>query len=74
MPALCPDPVGDDAGEDQDHPEEDDEVGRVLGQRERPDHGVVHVRDERVLVDVREQTEHDHERTDLRETRHGPAA
>ena len=41
LPALRTDPVGDDAGEDEDHPDHDHEMGEVLLERERPDQLVV---------------------------------
>jgi hypothetical protein len=53
VPALRPNPVGDDAGEDEGHPEHDDEVGEVLPERERPDQLVV----DRVECGVRHEIE-----------------
>jgi hypothetical protein len=64
-PAFEADPVGDDADEDEDHPDEDDEMGEVLPQREGPEPGVCRVR-EVVLDEVEEQSEGDHDRAELR--------
>src|SRR5690348_4769323 len=52
--ARVAEPVGDDAGEPQDHADEDDEVSRMLARREaRAD------RRERVLGQVEDEAEHD---------------
>jgi len=41
QPAVRADPVGDDAGEDEDHPQHDHEMGQVLPEGERTDELVV---------------------------------
>ena len=61
-PARVADPVGDDADEAQDHSDEDDEMGRVLPDREpgrRPGGR------ERVLGQVEDQAEGDRRGTGL---------
>jgi hypothetical protein len=64
-PAFEADPVGDDADEDEDHPDEDDEMCEVLTDRERPDPGGTGVR-EVVLDEVEQQPAGDHDRAELR--------
>src|SRR4029079_13970489 len=63
-PARVADPVGDDADEAQDHSDEDDEMGRVLPDREpgrRPG------RREGMLRQVEDQAEDDRRGTGLRQ-------
>jgi hypothetical protein len=67
-PALEADSVGDDADEDEDHSDQHDEVGGVLGQRERTDPWIADVR-QVVLDEIEEQAEGDDDRADLREAR-----
>jgi hypothetical protein len=71
-PALETDAVGDDADEDEDHPDEDDEMGEVLGHRECPDPWLARVR-QVVLDEIEQEPEGDHDRTELREPGDGPA-
>jgi hypothetical protein len=53
LPALRANPVGDDAGEDEGHPDHDGQVGEVLPEREAADQLVV----DRVEDGVGEQIE-----------------
>jgi hypothetical protein len=69
-PALEADPAGDDAGEDEDHPDEHDQVSEVLTDRERTESGFADVR-EVVLDEIEEQPEGDHDGTELREPGQG---
>jgi hypothetical protein len=55
--AADPSPDADDSGENQDHADENDEMCRVLGQREAGDASLVDVGDEIVLDEVEQQTE-----------------
>src|SRR5829696_6820634 len=73
-PACGAGPVGDDAREDQDHPDEDDEVRGVLAHRETGRDGVVQVGDERVLDEVEREADDDRHGAELRKRRYGLAA
>jgi hypothetical protein len=64
-PAFLLDPIGDDADENEDHSQEHDEVGEVLGDRERPDARLADV-GQVVLDDVEQNSEGDHEGAELR--------
>jgi hypothetical protein len=55
--AADPSPGADDSGENQDHADENDEMCRVLGQREAGDASLIDVGDEIVLDEVEQQTE-----------------
>jgi hypothetical protein len=55
--AADPSPGADDSGQNQDHSDENDEMCRVLGQREAGDASLIHVGDEIVLDEVEQQTE-----------------
>jgi hypothetical protein len=74
VPASRTRPAGDDAGEDEGHPDEDHEVRGVLSRREAGDHGVVQVRDEGVLDDVGEEADQDRHGTGARQARDAEAA
>jgi hypothetical protein len=64
-PALCANSVGDDAGEDEDHPRQGDEVGEVLLERERPDELVVDRVEDRVGDEVQPEPDDDHDGASL---------
>jgi hypothetical protein len=74
LPALRTDPVGDDAGEDEGHPEHDDEVGEVLLHREGTDQLVVARVGERVGREIDQEAERDHRATRLGKPRDRQAA
>jgi hypothetical protein len=59
QPALRANPAGHDAGEDDDHPEHDDEVGEVLPERERPDQLVVNGVENGVRHEIEEEASGD---------------
>src|SRR5215207_2998027 len=71
VPALRVDPVDDDAGEDDDHPDHDDEVREVLLEGERTDELVVDRVEDRVGEQVERETGSHDGRADLRGQRHG---
>jgi hypothetical protein len=68
---VDPDAVGDDSREDEDHPDDDDEMGGVLGEGESGGDDVVGVGDEAVLRQVEEEPEGDHREADLRRSGQG---
>src|SRR5688500_997061 len=74
QPALGADPVGDDAGEGEGQPGDDDEMGKVLPERERPDELVVDRVEDGVGDEIEEQPRGDHRGAGLREARHRLAA
>jgi hypothetical protein len=60
--SIPPDPVVHDAGEHEHHADQDDQMGGVLGDRERADGPLPSVIDEAVLDDVEQEAErHDSE-------------
>ena len=61
--------LDDDPGKDEHHSGDDDQVGEVLGQRERADPGLGGVDDERVLDKVEQETERHHHQAELRRSR-----
>ena len=68
-PARATDPVGDDAGQDRDHSDEDDEVRGVLADGEAGHGGVVEMGDEGVLDQVDHEADGDQDATDLGQAR-----
>jgi hypothetical protein len=62
-------PGADDSGENQDHADENDEMCRVLGQREADDASLVDVGDEIVLDEIEQQTERHHRNPESGKTR-----
>jgi hypothetical protein len=58
--AIQSTPGPDDAGQDEDHADEDDEMGGVLAQRDAGDALLIEVRDEIVLDDVEQEPEGHH--------------
>jgi hypothetical protein len=69
--AVDPDAVGDDSREDEDHPDDDDEVSRVLGEGKPGGDDVIGVGDEAMLRQVEEEPEGDHREADLRRSGQG---
>jgi hypothetical protein len=72
-PALRSDPVGDDAGEDEDHPHHDHEMGEVLPEREGTKGLVVDGVEERVRREVEDEAERDDGGARLRKPRNREA-
>jgi hypothetical protein len=69
LPALCGDPVRDDAGEDEGHPEDDDQMGEVLPEREGTDQLVMARVEDAVREEIEEQSRGDCGPADLGEGR-----
>jgi hypothetical protein len=63
----CPEPVTDDAAEDEDHPDDDDEMGRVLSDGKARDEVLVGVRHDTVLDDIEQEAERHSEQAEAGE-------
>lgn len=69
MATSQPDPVADDADEDEDHADDDDEMSRVLAHRKAGDAGFSGVRDEIMLDEIEEESERHHSDSESGESR-----
>jgi hypothetical protein len=67
--AADPDAVGDHPTEDEDHPDDHDEMSRVLAEREAGDDRLVRVGGEAVLGEVKDEPERDDRETELGRSR-----
>jgi hypothetical protein len=72
VPAVVePDAVDHDPGDHGNHPDQDDEMGCVLGQREPGDDDVARVGEEAVLREIEQGAEAHDDQTDARQPGEG---
>ena len=64
-------PVADDAGENQDHPDQNHEMGKVFAQRKSVDGLLANVRDDVVHDEIEEKPEYRHDEPETGEHRKG---